>query len=135
MFYIHGRTFVLRQDKIINLKSLGIGNGFSLYDTKNKQYLCPNHDGNIEVKEGSKYVIRRPFPEAIVGKEEKHHKQQNHHHNNNKNNPFIKFCQDYRSTHPGEKVKVEAISEEWKQLDEKTKREKYGYIIQPLTRI
>ena len=129
MFYINGRTFALRQDdRIINLKLLGIGgNGFCLYDTQNKQYLCPNHDGNVEVKEGCKYVIRRPFPIATTKQEKKEEKHKQHPHHNNKNNPFIKFCQEYRLTHPGEKVKVEAISDQWKQLDEKTKREKYGY--------
>ena len=92
---------------------------------KVNKYLCLDQYGNVEVKDGEKYVIRRPF--ATKQEKENNTKDKQDNHPNNKNNPFIKFCQEYRSTHPGGKVKVETISEQWKQLDEKTKREKYGY--------
>jgi len=131
MFQINGRTFALREDSIINLKSLGIECGFSLYNTKSKQYICSDKDGNVKVKAQEKYIIRRVFPKLIKQEEEnkiiKKEKDTSKLEGLIKNNPYMKFCQDYRAAHPGEKIQVETISEQWKKLDEKTKREKYGY--------
>ena len=40
-----------------------------------------------------------------------------------KNNPFIKFCTEYRDTHQGEKkISIGEIAEQWKQLDDATKQ-------------
>jgi len=120
MFQVQNKTFLLKKEGIFNLKQVGIEEGFSLYDGRAKQYLCPDHNGNVEVKNDARYLIRKVFS---IHKENKG-KVGNH---GSDNNPFIKFGQDYRTQHPDQKVKVETISEAWNKLDNKTKEEKYGW--------
>jgi len=128
-FQIQGRTFQLRKDCIFNLKVMGISQGFSLYDREKKQYLCPDYHGNIQVEKGKSYFIRKVFiiSNDIKDKKEKiKSNDDNSGKHSNKNNPYIQFGKDYRAQHPNEKIKVEVISEAWKQLDKKIKKEKYG---------
>jgi len=61
MFQIQGRKFLLRNDNHFNLKEFNIPLGHSLYDSKNKRYLCPDHRGNVEVENNGKYLIRTVF--------------------------------------------------------------------------
>ena len=60
-FQVQGRTFAFREDNIFPLRVLGIPTGFSLYDSKNKHYLCPDEHTNVSVKKDGKYCIRKVF--------------------------------------------------------------------------
>ena len=60
-FQVQGRTFLVPNHNTFNLNGFCIPKGFSLYDGKSRQYLCPDQHGNVEVKKDGKYLIRRIF--------------------------------------------------------------------------
>lgn len=136
MFQIQGRTFTRRKDGTMNLKQIGIEKGFSLYHAQSKRYLCPDQHGNVNVNEEEKYLIRKVFPflkephnkgdDPEETKTNTKERNRNHNNGNHGNNPFIQFGQEYRKNHPGEKVKIETITETWNRLDSKTKQDRYG---------
>jgi len=101
MFVVQGRIFTLRDDKTFNVKGLHLPIGSSLYDVKNR------YNGNVFVHEGAKYIytIRYLFEKGtIITKVQKETDgDAKITISTHKNNPFIKFCTEYRDTHQGEK--------------------------------
>lgn len=124
MFQIQERTFIRKNDGILNLKQLGILEGCSLYHPQSKPYLYPDSHGNVLVEKERKYMIRKPF--LSFGKEDNQQKKEGKIPPCGERNPFIQFCEEYRRNHLNKRVKVETISEAWKQLDDQTRRERYG---------
>jgi len=152
-FQVQGRIFAFRGDNNVsfNLKRCGIPNGFSLYNGKSRQYLCPDQHGNVDIIKGEKYLIRKIFNGKIYNKlkgkgeeslfvDDSHHldnvkkeaycgnKDNNHNNENKRNNSFMKFCQEYREKNKGTiKVTIKELKEKWDELDPQTKKDKYHW--------
>jgi len=157
-FQVQGRTFLVPNHNTFNLKRCGIPNGFSLYNGKSRQYLCPDKHGNVEIKKDGKYLIRKIFnaksndklmmakmsPSDDVKKEKTtnedmilktsnankkcNDKNKDDDNDGNKgSNPFLKFCHEYKENNKERKVLVKELKEKWNQLDDTTKKEKYGW--------
>lgn len=126
MFRIQGRQFVLKEDRLFNLKYMDVTNWFSLYDTKEKGYLRPDEDGNVNVKENGTYIFHL-IPFSSSKKEEDIETSLDETSMNRKSNPYMKFCQAYREKHIDRKMNVKEWTQQWNELDETTKRETYGW--------
>ena len=152
-FQVQGRIFAFRGDNNVsfNLKRCGIPNGFSLYNGKSRQYLCPDQHGNVDIIKGEKYLIRKIFNGKIDNKlkgkgeeslfvDDSYHldnvkkelccndKDNNYNNENKRNNSFMKFCQEYREKNKGTiKVTIKEMKEKWDELDSQTKKDKYHW--------